>query len=349
MTSTERVLAAINFRPPDRLPIWDVFWDTFPDKWRRYMGFDASVNPEDYYGIDVARCVANESFFPSQMGMVRDEGDYVIQRDGWGKTVRVGKSGSYLWQTVETVLNEPSDLDKLEFEPADLEMRYEGFAEEINRQRKAGRCIFAKVGGLYVRSQFLRGEDKLLVDMALDEGFCDALFDKVLRHATGMALETLKRTAAWETGLFVYDDMANINTTMFSPAMFERYLLPRYKRLIATCRAAGCKRFFFHCDGNIRPFIDLLLDAGFQGFHPLEPRCGLDLPRLREQYGKRIVFFGGVCNTRILPRGDRKEIEAHIRPLIELGREGGLILGSASIAGDVPPEAYDFYASLVRV
>ena len=51
MTSTERVLAAINFRPPDRLPIWDVFWDTFPDKWRRYMGFDASVNPEDYSQI----------------------------------------------------------------------------------------------------------------------------------------------------------------------------------------------------------------------------------------------------------------------------------------------------------
>lgn len=42
--------------------------------------------------------------------------------------------------------------------------------------------------------------------------------------------------------------------------------------------------------------------------------------------GKKVVFFGGVCNTEILPRGDRKEIEAHVRPLIELGREGGLVI-----------------------
>ena len=312
------------------------------------MDFDASINPEDYYGIDVTRCAAEESFFPSRKKLVRIDGDDEIRQDGWGRTIRTGKFGDLFVETLERALNEPSDLDKLNFEPTDSESRYNGLAELVNRERGAGRCIFAKVGGMYVRTQFLRGEDKLLMDMALDEGFCDALYDKVLRHAKGMALETLKRTDAWETGLIVYDDMANMRTTMFSPAMFERYFLPRYKKLIGTCRAAGCKHVFFHCDGNIEPFIDMLLDAGFEGFHPLEPRCGLDLPKLREKYGKRIMFFGGMCNTQILPKGDKKEIEAHVRPLIELGRDGGLILGSASTAGDVPPEAYDFYMSVVR-
>jgi len=79
----------------------------------------------------------------------------------------------------------------------------------------------------------------------------------------------------------------------------------------------------------------------------LEPRTGLSLVKLRERYGKRIVFFGGVCNTLILPSGDKKAIEAHVRPLIELGRDGGLVIGSASIGEDISPETYDFYSSLL--
>jgi hypothetical protein len=50
----------------------------------------------------------------------------------------------------------------------------------------------------------------------------------------------------------------------------------------------------------------------------------------------------------VLPRGDRKEIEAHVLPLIELGREGGLVIGQASVGDDVAPESYDYYMGLVR-
>ncbi len=135
---------------------------------------------------------------------------------------------------------------------------------------------------------------------------------------------------------------------MFSPEMFGRYLLPRYRKMIAAVRAAGCEHVFLHSDGNIGPFLDMLLEAGFEGFNPLEPRCGLDLVSLRERYGRRFTCFGGVCNTRVLPRGDRKEIEAHARPLIELAREGGVVLGTASVGDDVAPEAYDYYMSLVK-
>ncbi len=129
--------------------------------------------------------------------------------------------------------------------------------------------------------------------------------------------------------------------------MWEKYLLDNYKRMIATLREQGCKHFFFHSDGNIGPLIDLLLEAGFEGLNPLEPRCGLDLVKLRERYDKRVVFFGGICNTQILPRGNKKEIEAHVRPLIELGAEGGLIIGSASIGNDISPQTYDYYISLL--
>ena len=47
-------------------------------------------------------------------------------------------------------------------------------------------------------------------------------------------------------------------------------------------------------------------------------------------------------------RRNKQEIEAHAKPLIELGRQGGLILGAASIGDDISPKTYDFYISLVK-
>ncbi|MDO8588583.1 MAG: uroporphyrinogen decarboxylase family protein [Armatimonadota bacterium] len=348
MSHAERVLTAVDFGKSDRTPVWDAYhFPGFVENWRRWKGVGAETTPRDHYGMDVAICMGDESFFPSRQGHVRNEGDYGIWRDGWGRTIRVGKKDSYFDQTLDSLLDDTSNLDRLTFEPASLETRYDGLAERVAAEREAGRCVFAKIGGIYVRGHFARGEERLLVDMALDPPFCDELFDRVARHFTDMAIETLRRTDAWETGLFVYDDMAGLNGPMFSPAMFERYFLPRYKKMIEEIRLAGCKRFFLHSDGDIRPVMDMLLDAGFQGFHPLEPRAGIDPVKLREKYGRRAVFFGGVCNTLVLPGGDRAEIRRRIGPLVELARDGGYVVGTASIFDDISPEAYDFYMSLV--
>ncbi|MDX1358884.1 MAG: uroporphyrinogen decarboxylase family protein, partial [Clostridia bacterium] len=141
---------------------------------------------------------------------------------------------------------------------------------------------------------------------------------------------------------------ASTYSPMFSPELFEKYMLPRYKRIIEECQKAGCRHFYFHSDGNILPVMDMLIEAGFEGFNPLEPRSGLGLLKLREKYGKKIILFGGICNTEILPSGDRALIKSHVEPLVELAKDGGVVLGTASVAGDVPPEAYDYCMKLIR-
>ena len=349
MTSTERVITAIEFRQPDRLPRWDnldIFGDFVP-RWQAWKGFSKDIEPVDFYEIDISVSAAEEGPFFSQEGVISQDGDYEIYRDSWGRTVRQNPSRAYFMNTIETLLSDPAELDHLEFEDPSDDRRYEEYVERIEAERRAGRLAFSKIGGIYCRSQFMRREDLLLTDMVTDEGFCHVLFNKVAEHLTQVALEELRRTDSWETGIWVYDDSANNRAPMFSPAMWEKYLLPLYKRMIDTLRTQGCKHVFFHSDGNIGPMIDNLLAAGFDGFNPLEPRCGLDLVKIRKRYGKKVVFFGGVCNTEILPRGDKNEIEAHLRPLIELGRKGGLVIGMASIGNDIAPETYDYYINLL--
>ena len=346
MTSTERFLAALEFRTPDRIPRCDYFIGDFPDAWRRYMGFGATADPMDHYGIDITEVVGDESFMPSRVRRLAEDSECETWVDGWGVIKKVYRSQTYFIHQVGAVLENPADLDTLEFDSVTEPARFASLPTQMARQGRVGRFVMAKSGGIYIRSHFLRGEPALLMDMATDDGFCDALFDKVADHLTRMSIETLTRTGTMANGLLVCDDMASNAGPMFSPAMFERYFAPRYQRLIERVKAAGCQHVYFHSDGNILPVLDSLIAAGFEAINPLEPRCGLDVIKLREKYGKRILLIGGVCNTRILPQGSQREIEAHVRPLLELGRDGGLVLGAASISGDVPPESYEYYHRL---
>ena len=346
MTAEQRVMNAIEFQKTDRIPLWSVHhFGKFNHQWRKYLNLEETVEPREYYGYDTSVYGADESYFPSEKQILSEDAEYTFENDGYGRILKRKKNG-YFPKVLECRLKERRDIDKLKFETADPSVRYNGLDEYIRLD--SDYCRFSRIGGLYIRSHSLWSEEKLLEDMILEPTFCDELLDKVTEHLTTMALETLKRTDTWKTGLFVYDDMASRYSPMFSPDLFGKYLLPRYKKIISECRKAGCRHFFFHSDGNIEPFMDLLIEAGFEGFNPLEPRSGLYLPRLRAKYGKKAVFFGGVCNTEILPGGDKKAIRNHIEPLIELALDGGVVLGMASAAEDISPEAYDYYMSLIR-
>ncbi|MBN1676391.1 MAG: hypothetical protein JXR37_35430 [Kiritimatiellae bacterium] len=347
LSARDRCLKAVRFRKPDTVPIWTPGYAAeFVARWQAFMRND-SLTPRDFYRHDTSILIGNETFFPSTAGPVRQDGEYEIRRDGWGRTVRARK-GAVFSEMIDSVLNDKRELDRLAFEPYESDMRYHRLAERAQAGRAPGVFAIAKVGGLFRRTGFLRGEEDLLVDMALDEPFCDALFDKVAEHLRGMALETLRRTDTWANGLMVFDDMAMTNGPVFSPAMFERYLLPRYQRMIDAWRRAGCAHVYIHSDGNVAPLLDLYLACGFEGCNPLEPRCVPDLMALRERYGTRLIAIGGVCNTRILQTNDRRLIARHIEPLVELALEGGVILGTASIPAEVPPGAYHYAMELMQ-
>ncbi len=349
MNSLERIQAAVNFQRPDRIPRWDNFsvFGNFPERWRKWKNFPPEVNPEDFYKIDVFIASCDEGPFFSQAEVLGYDSGYEVYRDAWGRSIRQKPGDVWLMQTVQAPLDEKRNLDHLEFEDPTDERRYVGFLMDVDRERKAGRMIFPKVGGLYCRSHFMRREEQLLLDMLEDEIFCHDLFRRVSGHLTQVALEELRRSNSWDAGIWFYDDSASLRAPMFSPSLWERYFLPRYSEMIEKLRSAGCRHFYLHSDGNIGPFLPLMIEAGLEGFNPLEPRC-LDIFELRRRYGNRIVLFGGMCNTRVLPSGDKAAIENMVKCLVELGRDGGLVIGSASIGDDISPESYDFYIQSIE-
>ncbi len=345
MTSKERVKKALSFQKPDRIPIFDSFWEEFIENWYREKGFDRNVNIYDYYQIDISIQVADETFFPSEKGDIKREGDYTISHNGWGATVRTKRDG-YFYEVVDTALRDKSNLDRLRFEPADLDHRYEDFLRRVEEERDR-RCIFCKIGGPFIRSSFIRGEENWFMDLADDRAFAKALAEKVGGHLLQIGLESLSRANLYDTGIWIYDDMGSNNGPLFSPKVFEEIFLPVYRRMVSSLKKAGAKWVILHCDGNILPFLDMIIEAGIDGINPVEPKAGMDILELKKKYGKKLSYIGGVDNAFTLPKGSRKEIENHILPILEAGREGGIVIGTHSIGSDIPVEKYDWSHQIV--
>ena len=344
-SSTKIVQQALSFERPDRLPVYDGFWGDFIENWRQRYHPPADACIEDFYWVDLAVPVATEQLFPTRIRQVRCNGDDLYHDDGWGRIVRT-KTGAYFKEPVERIFNAPADLDKIKFDPPDLDMRYDTFLDQVKLHRDKGRAVFVKIGGPFIRSSFFRGETEFLMDLASDERFACAQVEKIGEHLLQIGLESLKRANAYDFGLWIFDDMCNINGPMFSPATFEKVFLPVYKHMVSTLKAAGAKWVMLHCDGNLLPLLDLLIDAGIDGINPVEYSAGLNVATLMQKYHKKLSFIGGVCNTHILPNGDPAHIRAHVQEIAQAGRDGGLVIGTHSVGPDISLDSYELYRTI---
>ena len=126
--------------------------------------------------------------------------------------------------------------------------------------------------------------------------------------------------------LFVHEDMAGRSGPLFGPRQIEEFVAPYYQRVWAVARERGARLFKQDSDGDIRPIIPVLLAAGLNFIYPCEPAAGMDIVKLREQYGTRLAFMGGI-DKHVLRRSQEEitaELEYKIPPMV---RTGGCILG----------------------
>jgi uroporphyrinogen decarboxylase len=339
MTSYERVLKACAFQRPDRIPRFDTFWE-YPDPWRERLG-----PPEDL--VDIAIWAPDETFFPTRKRILKEESGWIYEVDGWGRLTR-RRPEAYFVETLEVPLAPGTDIDKVFFDPPEMEERYQmdcpdrASLEAKLAEAKRRHCVFGKTGGPYLRTTYARGEEQFLIDIAGDPPLARALADKVADHLIAVGCAQIRRYGLQDTGIWIYDDIAHNNGLMFHPMAFECIFLPAYRRMIRAYKEAGARYVIFHSDGDIRSVLDMLIEAGIDGLHPLERRAGMHPVKLRARY-PRLILIGGMCNTDTLIYGPAEKIIAEAREIIDLGRDGGVIIGTHSVSPEVPLENFALY------
>jgi uroporphyrinogen-III decarboxylase len=331
VNSKERVLAACAFERPDRIPTFDTFWE-YPDPWRERLGDPESLT-------DIKIWVPEEAPFPTRARHLKEESGWTYEVDSYGRTIR-RRQDAYFSETLEVPIPPGTDIDSIHFDPPALDERYllgttEAEVSAALERDKEGHCVFAKTGGPYLRTTYVRGEEQFLMDIAGDPPLARALADKMAGHLIAVGIEELRRWSLHDTGIFIYDDMGHNLGPMFSPGSFEKVFLPAYRRMIEAYKAAGARYVFLHSDGDIRPVLDMLVDAGIDGLNPLERRANMDVVAIRRRY-PRLVLIGGMDNTDTLINGPVERVIAEAQAIIDLGRDGGVVIGTHSVSPEIP-------------
>lgn len=346
MTSKERTLAALRFEQPDRCPTFDNFWPEWSGPVRGRYAIPEDTSVEEHYQVNMMMLYPEEGPYATRARTVSESDGETIVITPWGVTTRAVE-GAYFTEDLDVPIKTPADLDKNPFDPPELESRYENMLDPARYQPDKF-CYFVKTGGPYLRNAFIRGTENWLMDIAGDEGFAKELAMRMGRFLTQIGLESLSRWGQYDTGVWIFDDMAYNHGPMFSPDAFERILLPAYAHMVKSWKEAGASFVLLHSDGNIESLIPMLIEAGIDAFNPVEPRSGMDLVRLHKEYGERAAFIGGMCNSVVLPNGPEEAIRSQARGIVEAGRDGGVIIGAHSIGPDIPIEHYEAYLDEVH-
>lgn len=339
MNSTERVFASCEFRRPDRIGRFDSFWE-YTEAWRKRLGDEQSL-------ADLTIWVPDEGTYPTRAGVLRHEGEYTYSVNSWGQTIRT-RNDAYFYEVLESPLASLDDPEKIQFDPAGLDRRFLQRQKTLDdaaglvKATRARQCVFGKTGGPYLRSTFVRGEAQFLMDIAGDPSFARGIAEKMADHLIGVGAEEIRRWGLQDTGIWIFDDMAYNSGPMFSPASFEKVFLSAYRRMVKAFKAAGAKYVFLHSDGNIRPLLEMLVDAGIDGLNPLERRAGMDIVEIRRTFPK-LILVGGMDNCDTLVNGPIARIQAEAREIIDLARDGGVIIGAHSIGPDISLENFVAY------
>ena len=143
--------------------------------------------------------------------------------------------------------------------------------------------------------------------------------------------------------LLLGEDICTQRGPMLSPKFMRDEWLPHLKRGLAPIIEAG-GRPVWHCDGDVRLMLDMLIEAGVKGLQGFQPECGLtidDAARLRTRDGEPMIIFGPLSVTTELPVCSPEEIRRKVRHAIKVCRDNGagLCLFTANtINPDVPLE-----------
>ena len=163
----------------------------------------------------------------------------------------------------------------------------------------------------------------------------------LMRMTTDHTTQTIELGVKLGAEIIAMDgDLAFDSGSFMSPMQFREFVKPYYREMIETAHRCGVP-IVKHSDGNLWPILPDLVEAGFDGIHPIQPQC-MDLGEVKQKVGKEVCLLGNVDCMYILTRGTAADVEEDVRRAIDQGAKGGgyIITSSNTIHPDVKPENY---------
>ena len=279
--------------------------------------------------------------------VLEDKPEYTVCRDALGRTMKLIKNSATIPLPLDHPVETMEDWLKIKHWYTFREDRVN--REELLRQkalREKGYLTLFSIPGGFDEPRQLLGE----------EGLCIAFYDEpemvrdMLETFTDTALKVMERVGEIVPidNLMIHEDMAGKSGSLIGPTLIREFLAPYYTAAWDCARSFGAELFSQDSDGNMNSVLEAFMECGVNCSYPCEPAAGMDIVALKEKYGKKLYYKGGI-DKHVLRRDKeaiKKELEYKMSAPM-LG--GGTIFGlDHRIPNGVSIENYRYYVNTGR-
>jgi uroporphyrinogen decarboxylase len=182
------------------------------------------------------------------------------------------------------------------------------------------------------------GMETALVNMMAEPEMYRAVDEKILNFYLKANEIFYEATRGRLHAVLIGNDMGTQQGLMLSPALIRKFIIPGAKRLIEQAKSYGLKVVYHSC-GSIHEVIPDLIEAGVDIVHPIQALAkGMEPASLKNQFGSKVSFCGGVDAQNLLVSGKPQEIREKVRELRAIFPTGLIISPShEAILPDVSP------------
>ena len=293
----------------------------------------------------------NQVLMPGEFNPVRDERGFLVLRDGKGQVLaEMAPGGLYFDRATPTGMSDNIVLmDPEEWKKA-LPLYRD---EELEVLRKRARLLrdytdYSIHGGF---NKFKMQSSGLIAGHTFTDWMCLLVTEKdyvysILQATAERNIENLKLYFeavgdCIDTVLISTTDYGTQQGELISPQIFKELYLPNMKRVNDFVHSQGEIKTMYHSCGSIRNLIEHFIQGGVDILNPLQVNtANMDPKELKQEFGGRIVFWGGGVDTQTTYQfGTVEEVRQQVRERIEVfAPGGGYVFGTShNTQQGVPP------------
>jgi uroporphyrinogen decarboxylase len=364
LTSNARVLAALEHREPDRVPldfggaeVAGINVRTMRQL-REHLGMSPQVEIDskviqtgrmdddliERLGVDVKIVSPND---PSDPGLEQDlglVGDHYRYIDEFGIGWQMPKVGGHYYDLYQYPLAAVDTVEEVErYAWPDMldSARFRGMKEgarAVARDEQKAVFLGRASSGMWEHVMWMTGYEKYYMDMVVNPTLCQAKMEKILELKMQYWGGVLAEVEEEYVIVSCADDLGGQNGLLVSLDMYKELVWPYHRRLFQFLKSTPSRAkvfVFFHNDGAVYETLPLLIEAGVDIINPWQVNCaGMDdTAKFKREFGDALTVWGGSCDTqRVLPFGSPQEVRDETRRRIEdLAPDGGYVFAPIHI------------------
>ena len=326
LTHRERVRLSLEHKDTDRIPIAMVcsgINQPTRDEFKKYLRKNRGITFKQFQKsvLDI------RMVYPPYIGPpLKENTDY------WGVRRKWVSFGSGAYNEIDYYpLAKIKSLKELEEYPWPKAawFDYANLPEQIKKvNAEEEYFIMSGWANLFEISWFMRGFEQAFMDMALAPEILHFIMERVTDFHTEHTRQILEAGKGEIDLIFTADDIGGQQGLLMSLEMWEKHIKPFHVKLNDMIHSYGA-RVIYHTDGAVMDAVPGLIDMGIDILQALQfDAAGMDPKILKDTYGDRLGFEGGVSVQKTLPLGTPDDVRQETRELVRiLGRNGGYILG----------------------